>query len=69
MPARAKGRFECGYCGSAEIVIPEDPHDLSLVTCGSCERELATWAAVRSRLHDRAIEVSGKRERIKLREL
>lgn len=46
-------------------------HMISLVTCGSCERELATWGAIRSLLEKGAFELASdpERGRLKFRKL
>jgi hypothetical protein len=71
MPERARGKFACGYCGSPEIVIPANPTDAAIVSCGSCDKDLAIWGTLRVRLEGRALEVSATKapERISLREL
>lgn len=69
MPERVRGRFECGHCGSIEIIVPEKPEDESIVTCASCGRGLATWRTIRPLIPDRAFQLdsdpAGKRIRLK----
>ena len=68
MSESGRDRFECGECGSRDILIPENPGDKSIVRCGSCERELATWATARAHLHKLALRLDGRSrgERVRL---
>ena len=69
MPERVRGRFECGHCGSTELIVPEKLEDEAIVACASCELGLATWRTIRGLIPDHAFQIDSDptSKRIKLK--